>query len=80
METMTKEEFLDALDSGAKEVSSAAWRHGRTVTYKLEKDGKPYLATVQLHHEDGIQLFGDVSLRPAKRVMVETWITDPEAP
>jgi hypothetical protein len=74
-QTMNKEELQDAIDDGvAVEVSSGPWRHGRRATFKVERDGQPYLVTATLHHEEGLQDCGALPLTPAKRVIVESWV------
>ncbi len=77
--SVTKDQFLDMLeDDTTEEVSKSDWRHGYRQTYKVEHEGLPYLATIDVHHSEGFQIYGDVSLRPARRVLKETWETEIE--
>ena len=77
--TVSKAELEEMICDHGVEVSSAPWRHGRRVTYKVEKDGVPYLVTVDVHHEEGIQLYGPTEIREAVKVTktIETWEPKP---
>jgi hypothetical protein len=55
------------------EVSTSPWRHGNTSTYVVTIDGKPYLFTVNVHHDEGWEP-GTVKLHPAVKVMRPTWV------
>ncbi len=68
------EQIMEAGDT--MEVSTAPWRHGRKITYKVVRGGIPYLVTLSEHHEEGLQYEGDddITLYEAKPVMRETWV------
>ena len=73
---VSRQEFLDTLLWNSKEIGSEYWRHGRRVTFKVEKDGAPYIVTLDVHSDDGVQIYDDtVELTLAKPVIktVHTW-------
>lgn len=51
-----KLEFLEALCS-AEIIDQGKWRHGRSVRYLIQHDGKHFAVWVQEHPEEGLQLF-----------------------
>lgn len=69
----TKAEILDLEDQDQETVSCEPWRHGHRETIKVEVDGKPYVFTVNVHHEEGWEVYGPIALYPAVKVMKETW-------
>ena len=73
---LSEEELRDAIDDGAEEVDFRPWRHGSRITYLIERGDKSYLATVACHHDDGLQIYGDTELVPAKLVTVQKWVPD----
>ncbi len=57
-------------------VSRGDWRHGQRITYHVVHEGADYLVTLDVHAEDGIQVYGPTTLRPAvkrERTIVE-WV------
>lgn len=74
---------LSELIEGAISVRKDNWRHGHRETrhghretFKFDYQGAPYLVTLDVHHEEGIDwewLDDPVEVYPAKVVMVETW-------
>ena len=71
---ISKERFRELLDADTtEEVDRGSWRHGYTSIVKVEIDGVPYLTEIQMHPEDGMQLYADVWLTPAELVQVPTW-------
>lgn len=76
--TFTREEFFDLLDD-AKEVGHENWRHGHKTTYVLTVGDEFYRVTMDVHHEDGIQFYGDTitaeRVRPVEKTVTawEKW-------
>jgi hypothetical protein len=72
---LTKEQALELLDD-AKEIRSEPWRYGRTATFLVRINELPYLITIDIHHEEGWQIYDDVLARRAKEVTTTTWVVD----
>jgi hypothetical protein len=68
------EELVDA--DGTEVVSTEPWRWGHNTTYKAMIDGVPYLFTIQVHSQDGWQVYGKTKAVRAKCVAKETWVPD----
>lgn len=79
-------EIADLLDE-AIEVDSAPWRHGRKVTYVFSETldecpsddgakGPFWRCTLDVHHEDGTQLYGPVTCTRVelKQVTAAQWV------
>lgn len=79
-------EIADLLDE-AIEVDSAPWRHGRKVTYVFSEvqdecpsdegaKGPFWRCTLDVHHEDGMQLYGPVTCTRVeqKQVTAVHWV------
>lgn len=75
MAALSEEQMHELLEQPTTvELDTDPWRHGRRVTYKVEVDSKPFLTTVSMHHEEGMQDWTE--LVPAKMVIkqIETWV------
>ncbi len=59
MKRLFDKQQLRELLCDAEEIGSEYWRHGRRVTYVFEADGAHWRTTVKVHHDDGLQLYGD---------------------
>lgn len=79
-------EIADLLDE-AIEVDSAPWRHGRKVTYVFSEvqdecpsndgaQGPFWRCTLDVHHEEGMRLYGPVTCARVeqKQVMTTQWV------
>ena len=64
---VSKDEFFELLDD-AEEIDQGKWRHGSTARFLIQRDGKHYAVWVQIHPEDGMQVFGDVTLTEVRAV------------
>ena len=66
---LTKAQFLDLLDEdGADEIDHGRWRHGHSTRYVVPYEGKFYAAWVQIHSDDGMQIYGDITLDEVRQV------------
>jgi hypothetical protein len=73
---LTEEQFVDLLDEdGTEEVDHGHWRHGHSIRFVVPYNGKRYAAWVQVHHEEGMQLYGEVILTEVRQVekTVRVW-------
>lgn len=74
---MTTREFteqeLEELDTD--EIASRPWRHGRTATFVFEHEGKYWRFTANVHHDEGVQLYGPVTATEVHQVerTVKVW-------
>lgn len=70
----TRGELLDILED-AKEIGSESWRHGRRLVLVFEYQGQHLRTTVDLHPEEGWQIYGAIVgtvVRPVQRT-VTVW-------
>lgn len=74
----TKSEILDLLDT-ATEINSRAWRHGRRVQYVIDHDGAHWAFWLDVHHEDGPQIYDSVTATKVHQVekTVKVWEAAP---
>lgn len=67
----------EILDQDLVSVSSQPWRHGTRQTYVFEHDGKHWMFTADVHHDDGIQIYSDgvtcTQVHQVERV-VKVWV------
>jgi hypothetical protein len=70
---VTEDQLFELLDS-ADEVSTAAWRHGRRVTYHGVFEGKDYLVTACVHSSEGIQDYGDLVPAVQRTREITEWV------
>ena len=60
--TQCSDEFeavLEALDDG-KTIARNPWRHGTRNDVVFDFDGKHWLATIHMHHDEGWQIYGEI--------------------
>lgn len=67
-------DLLELLD-GAEEIGSLPWRHGRRVVLVFEHDGRHWRTTVDVHPEEGWQLYGEIVCTEVRAVQktVTAW-------
>lgn len=58
----------------AEEIGSEYWRHGRRITYVFGAFGEHWRVTVDVHHDDGIQIYGDTLATLVHRVPKTVWV------
>lgn len=75
-DVLPEEYVLDAMESGEL-IKIEPWRHGtrQTFVYWAPLEGKHWMFTVDVHHTEGVQLFGPVPLVEVNRVerTVKVW-------
>lgn len=72
----TEAEIYDALEGDdVHEIDGGHWRHGRNVTYVFAHEGKHWQFTANVHHDEGIQLYGPVTATQVHQVekTVKVW-------
>lgn len=74
----TRGELLDMLD-GAEEIGSEPWRHGRRVVLVFEHEGRHLKTTIDVHPEDGWQVYGALTCTTVRKVekTVTVWEETP---
>ena len=73
------EELYDLLDD-LDPVEKSNWRHGHRDTYVFEKDGKHWMVTVDVHHEEGWQLLDETEAMRVypHQVTTTVWKSTPQ--
>jgi len=78
---MTKKTFDEASirEMDLEEVSASEWRHGRRAVFVFEDDGAHWRFTAEVHHDEGLQLYGGVECTQVHQVdrIVKVWVPTP---
>ena len=69
------EDEINVLLDDADEVDSQPWRHGRKVRYVFDHDGAYWSVWIDVHHSEGISLYGPVTATQVHKVerTVKVW-------
>lgn len=66
------DQLTDAKD--CVHVSTVEWSKGRIEVFKVEVDGKPFIARLPIHAYEGWQIGGGLTLVPAKLETRQVWV------
>lgn len=72
---ISKDDVYEAIYDGQR-IATESWRWGTTETYVYEREpGRFYRFTVQMHSQDGLQIFGPVTATEVRQVekVVKVW-------
>lgn len=73
---LTKADVFDLLDADDSiKIDTGSWRHGRRETWVAKKDGQLIKFTVEIHHEEGVQVYGGLTatvVRAVEKVVTTT--------
>ena len=75
---VSAEELSDLLDD-LEPVEKSNWRHGHRDTYVFEKDGKHWMVAINVHPEEGWELYDETTCTRVypHPVMKVEWRTTP---
>jgi len=69
-----QDQALELLED-AKEIASQPWRHGRRVRFVFEFEGEHWASWVDVHHSDGLSLYGPMHATKVRQVerVIKIW-------